>query len=185
MYVDPYERLLHKPVERKPAPAPMVPYARVGRHPPSVHAEPPKRRPGKRAGKEVWPRIAELYRLHPNAPLSYIARRVRMHPSSVHYALTTMGIYTRRYSEEITARQLAARNAGKTSRKKEQRARAAQMRAEGKSWIWTAKLDGERVRAIRHMHAEGVSVLAICYKFNVADTCIRNIIARKTWKSVP
>lgn len=190
MYIDPYERFIHKPVERAPAPPPVVTYAKVKRHPPSVYAKTLKPKRQGRGNRADWPRIAELYKRYPNKPLSFIGRRVGMHQSSVHHALKRMGLYVRRNSDAVVTKRLAARqearaNPAYITTKQQQRARVAAIFASGTHWNWATKLDAERVRAIRHMHAEGVTIVALAYKFHVRPPCISAIVHRKSWKHVP
>jgi len=50
---------------------------------------------------------------------------------------------------------------------------------------WKARLDNERVRAIRALYADGVSISAIARAFDVHTVTVTKIVKRITWKHVP
>lgn len=191
MYVDPYERFLYKPVERKAPSAPTVPYERVRSVPVAPPPPPPPPPPSPQASKRkaMWPKVERVYLENPNLSLAEIGAMVNMHHTTVYYALNKMGIYVHRLDPaEVTRRleaRVAARKAGKVSIAKRQKERKEALAAVGKSTNPWAKLDYERVRAIRHMFAEGFSYYRIGRIFHVHAGTIWKIAHRQTWKHVP
>lgn len=185
MYVDPYEKLIHKPVERKAPTAPTVPYAKVGRQPPSPRPEPPpkqKRRGGR--NREKWQLVAELYARYPTRPLSFLGRRAKMHTTSVYYALMTMGLYVKRAKPEHVAKRLYFRTVpGHVSAKKRRKQRQANLVATGK-WLPSAKLNADAVRTMRRMAKEGVRTPQIARQFNVHRSTAFKAINGEHWKHV-
>lgn len=48
-----------------------------------------------------------------------------------------------------------------------------------------AKLNPEKVREVRRLSKEGVSMLDLAEKFGVTSRCIWGVVTGKTWKQVP
>lgn len=201
MYVDPYERFIYKPVERKAPLAPTVPYERVrpaqALPPPPPISEPkehekpprPKRKQGKSMRRAAWPKVERVYLDNPSLSLAEIGAMVNMHHTAVYYALKTMGIYVPRHDPAEVAKRLearvAARKAGRVSIVKRQKERRETLAAVGKSSNPWAKLDFERVRAARHMFSQGFTYFRIGRIFHVHPKTIWNVVHRQTWKHVP
>lgn len=186
-----YERFVTKPVERKPAPAPVVRRELVRK---AAKPEPETTRKGWQdfptwvdRRRAWWPKLIALYLKNGTRSLAWYARQVGKHHTSVLYALRVMGLYKPRRTPEEIARLTAGRwetPSKRTLNLERMAARVAACIARGYAPQGTAhKLTPDDVRNIRAMDDE-LLASEIAPLFGVSRTTIARARSGRTWKYV-